>query len=249
MIDRRAGLIGSLAVFSVFAFLGEARAARRGGRDRVGRWVARHDELARGLAGGGVSQAAWRAGVEGLAAEVDIGELSAEIARSRVSEAGVPFGKDPRKRFVEFLDEIGERRKLHYAAAVFEFGRDNVITPHGHKNMASAHLVVEGKIRVRTFDRIASEEDALIITPTADLVAEPGVTAVMTSERDNIHWFASRSERAATFDVILSGLDPGAPDYVIEPVDPLAGTDAGSGSIRAPILTFDESMRRYSADL
>jgi hypothetical protein len=113
--------------------------------------------------------------------------------------------------------------------------------------MASAHMVIAGRVRIRTFDRLADEDGAILITPTGDTVAEAGHAAAMTSDKDNVHWFAARSDHAMTFDVIVDGLDKGQDRYTIQPVDPLGGEHLADGSIRAPLLTFDESSKRYSA--
>jgi hypothetical protein len=56
----------------------------------------------------------------------------------------------------------------------------------------------------------------------------------------------SCTEGAATFDVLVTGLDPGGPDYQVQPVDPLGGTDLGDGTLRTPLLGFEESARRYA---
>jgi len=118
-----------------------------------------------------------------------------------------------RKRFITFVDDNGAPIRVAYGAALFSFGKDSVITPHAHRHMASAHMVIAGKVRIRTFDRLADEDGAILITPTADTVAEPGHAAAMTSEKDNVHWFAARSGYAMTFDVIVDGLDKGQERY------------------------------------
>jgi hypothetical protein len=250
MRDRRDLILGALPGFCVFALLGEARAAvPEDTRLSARRWVLRQDELARGLAAGGLSQAAWHDAVGALAGEVDVAALAAEIRRADIRPAGDPFGHDPRKRFVRFRDGQGAPVRVAYGAALFAFDADSVITPHAHKHMASAHMVIEGKVRIRTFDRVADADGGLVIRPTADLVAEPGHAAAMTSAKDNIHWFAPRAPKAMTFDVIVDGLDPGEDRYTIQPLDPLGGVRAANGDIRAPLLSFEESSKRYTASL
>jgi hypothetical protein len=250
MQTRRHVLLGSLSSFAAYALLAEAaRASAFSQSGNARRWIARQDEIARALAGGEMSQLAWHAEIGRLASEVDIAELMSEIARAELIEAGAPHGRDPKKRFVKFAGEDGAPQELAYGAALFAFQPDSVITPHAHRHMASAHLVIEGKVRVRTFDRVASEAGALIIRPTGDHVASVGEAAAMTSAKDNVHWFTPQGGAAMTFDVIIDGLDAGEKRYVIEPVDPLGGEELADGTIRTPILSFDESMRRYSAAL
>lgn len=250
MRDRRDLILGALPAFAVLALLGEARGAvPADGRLPARRWVLRQNELAQGLKSGSLSPVEWHDAVNGLARDVDVEALAAEFRRASLRNAGEPFGHDPRKRFVVFRDERGDPISVVYGAALFSFDADSVITPHGHKHMASAHMVIEGKVRIRTFDRVGDEPDALLIRPTSDIVAEPGHAAAMTTSKDNIHWFAPRSARAMTFDVIIDGLDPGEDRYTIQPVDPLGGERRADGIIRAPLLNFDESSRQYAAAL
>jgi hypothetical protein len=154
----------------------------------------------------------------GFAVFAALGEaLAAELRRARLRDAGAAFGHDPRKRFVKFLDGNRQPAKVAYGAALFAL--DSEITPHAHKHMASAHLVLGGK------------------------------AAAMISAVDNVHWFVARSHKAMTFDVIVDGLDPGEEDYAIQPVDILGGERRADGTIRAPLLSFEESSKRYTAAL
>jgi hypothetical protein len=248
MLDRRRLLASS--GFCVYALLAEASPVM-GGDNRLAprRWLLRQDELARGLHAGTVSQLAWHNGVNALAREVDVAELTALIRATEIVSARKPPADDhdPVKRVVRFKNDDGTPAHFVYGTALFAFERDNVITPHAHKHMASAHMVLDGRVRIRTFDRVADEDGALVIRPTLDVVAEPGHAAAMTTAKDNVHWFAPRSARAMTFDVIVDGLDRGTERYVIQPVDPLGGAHRADGTIRAPLLTFAESSRRYTA--
>jgi len=250
MQDRRQLLTGSFGAFCVYALLAEARAAAPGDtRVSAARWIARQDALARALRDGTVSQMEWHDAVNALAREVDVAALAADIRRADLKPAGDPFGHDPQKRFVAFRDERGRPVRVAYATALFSFSQASAITPHAHKHMASAHMVIEGRVRIRTFDRVADAAGAILIRPTRDEIARAGDAAAMTSVRDNVHWFAPRSAQAMTFDVIVDGLDRGTERYLIEPVDPLGGTHHADGTISAPILSFAESMNRYPAAL
>jgi hypothetical protein len=247
MTTRRQFILGAPG-FATFALLGEARAAApQDTRHAARRWLQRQDELARALAKGRVTQSQWHDQVNALAKEVDVSELAYEIRRARPRPAGDAFGHDPKKRFLTFVDDAGAAVRLSYGTAMFSFDKNSVITPHAHKHMASAHMVIEGKVRIRTYDRIADEDGAILILPTADVVAQAGEAAAMTTDKDNVHWFAARSDRAMTFDVIVDGLDKGQERYVIQPLDPVGGNHLRDGTISAPLLTFEESAKRYAA--
>jgi hypothetical protein len=238
----------TLVLLPVYALVAEARAAEAASDRRLAAtlWIARQDELARALKSGELSPRGWHDAVNDLAREVEVPQLLAEAGRDP-GETRPAFMRDPVKRSVRFLDSDGRPRRLTYAAATFSFGPDNVITPHAHRHMASAHMVVEGRVRIRTFDRVADRADALVIRPTGDRIGEVGDAAAMTSAKDNIHWFTPASARATTFDVIVDGLDPGQSDYLIQPIDPLGGVHRADGTIVAPLTSFEEGMSRYTA--
>lgn len=203
-------------------------------------WIDRQGELA---------PMKWMVEVERLAAEVDVAELMAEAGKARItSNAPLPTN-DPHKRSIRFLDSSGEPRKLGFAAALFDFSPTNVITPHGHTNMVSSHLVVGGKFRVRNFDRLRDEDGAMIVRPTRDYLAETGAISTMSSARDNVHWFVPQGGGATTFDVIISEIDKAQGDTRITAIDPLGGQTLEDGSIRAPIMEFEKASDKYVATI
>ncbi len=235
-----------LAAFAAVALVREARAASPAG-GAAARWIDGQQAIAEDLAAGRISGRQWAAEVERLAGEVDVAELMAAVRAAEIVPARPGGSNDPAKRFVRFRGADGEARRLAYGAALFDFSPASVITPHGHRHMVSAHLVVEGRFRVRNFDRLGDREGAMLIRPTRDFVAAVGQVSTMCAERDNVHWFVPLGGRAATFDVIISGLDAGAPDHVIEAIDPLRARPAGDGMLLAPIIGFEQASRLYTA--
>ena len=248
-MHRRQFIGHVLSAFPAYALLAEFGVARAAADRASVRWIAAQDEIARALANGQISPAAWRADVARLTSEVDLPRLLAEIDGAEIRYVGRALPSYPLKRMIRFRDESGARRSLRYAAAWFGFAPDNVITPHAHRHMVSAHLVVEGAFRVRNYDRVRDEADAIVIRPSVDATIEIGDVSTISPDRDNIHWFVPRGGRAATFDVIVSGLDEGQPSFDIEAVDPVRGQVLADGAIRAPIVSFEESSRFYTRDV
>jgi hypothetical protein len=247
LLTRRDNLAAMLPGFLIYALLGEARAAVPAGRSSATAWIADQDELARMLAAGRITGPAWCDEVDRLGRRVDLEALMATVQRSDLRRAALSSANDPSKRYVKFLDEDGSPRSLAYGAALFDFQPHNVITPHGHKHMVSAHMVVAGRFRVRNFDRIRDEENAMVIRPTRDYVARLGDVSTMCSARDNIHWFVPQEGPATTFDIVISDLDPGQPSYDIKAIDPMRGRRLADGTIAAPIIGFEEASLRYTA--
>ncbi|MBV9833639.1 MAG: hypothetical protein JO055_04485, partial [Alphaproteobacteria bacterium] len=223
MPTRRDLLLGALLAAPAYLLLATARRVHALPDPAVRRWLDRQQDLALALSRGEVRPAQWQSEIEALARSMDVPQLMAEIARSdvRIAKGGTP--NDPIKHTVAFRDEAGARRRLRFGAALFTFHRGDVITPHAHRHMVSAHLVVEGAFRVRNFDRLRDEASAIVVRPSGDRVIEVGAISTMSAERDNVHWFVPRTERAITFDVVISDLDAGAPSHVIEAIDPMRG--------------------------
>jgi hypothetical protein len=245
LLGRRALLAG----FAAVALVREARAAPTVAQGPARRWIDGQQDMAEALAQGRIDGRHWAQEVERLGAEIEVEALMAEVRRSSIVPAGRGAHNDPHKRFVRFIDGNGRPRRLAYGAALFDFDPANVITPHGHRHMVSAHMVVGGRLRVRNFDRLGERDGAMLIRPTRDEVARVGHVSTMCAERDNVHWFVPVGGAAATFDIVISGLDAGAPDHLIEAIDPLAGRPAEGGALLAPIIGFEEASRRYTANL
>jgi hypothetical protein len=251
MSTRRDAIATVLTAFPVYAMLAEwgaAQAAAPAGPP-VRRWIGRQHDIARALAYGHLDPAHWQDEVEALARDVDLDELMAEIGRADSRFVGRALPSYPVKRIVHFRNDNGDLRQLRYTAALFAFDRDNVITPHGHRHMVSAHIVVKGAFRVRTFDRVREEDGAVVIRPATDDTFASGDVTSIGPDRNNVHWLVPLNDGATTFDIIVSGLDAGQPDHVIDALDPLGGTALPDGSIRAPVIDFEDASRLYTPDV
>ena len=239
----RRDLLGAFTAYALLAELGSSRAARRTRSTRA--WLDRQEELAWGLAGGTLDPESWRRAVETLGREADVERLVAEALPSPEARALPSY---PRRRVLRYRGADGRPRQHRYAVVLFQLDRTSVITPHGHRGMQSAHLVVEGSLRARTYDRVGELPGALVLRPAGDRRLEAGEVSSIGPARENVHWFVPLGGRAAaTFDVLVTGLEAGGPDYEVQPVDPLGGTELGDGTLRAPLLGFEESARRYAS--
>jgi hypothetical protein len=212
----------------------------------IAMWVAAQNDLGRRLRDGAIGGADWQRGVEELAAAVDLDELLRAIDFAAL-ERDFKFTHDGgTKQFVRVPHPDG--MDLVFGTALFGLEKRKSITPHGHQHMVSAHMVLDGKLHVRNFDRIGDEQTHLVIRPTIDDVIARGAISSMSSERNNIHWFTGLTDRAFTFDVIMDGLTGGQKPFVIDLVDPRGGTYLGNGDIRAPRIDWETSVRLYGEE-
>ncbi len=231
----------------MMALLAQAIASRqllaRNASRKLDDWVRAHDDLARKLHAKSIGGAQWQRNVEELSASIEL----AEILR------GIDFAK--LERDFRFTTDGGTKQvlrvsdqRLMFGAAIFGLEKNKAITPHGHRHMVSAHLVLSGSLRVRNFDRIADEETHLTLRPTVDDVIAPGACSTMSTERNNVHWFVAKTARAFTLDAVVSDLTEGARSYAIDLVDPRGGTKLPNGDVRAPRIAWKESVRLYGEE-
>ena len=124
--------------------------------------------------------------------------------------------------------------------------RDRAIIPHGHSNMASAHLVLKGEMKLRHYDKLARDKNHLIIKPSIDKTVMTGDFSSISDEKDNIHWFIANSETAFTFDVIMLNLNESV--YDIHNIDIYAKEKLSDNQLRVPILDVETALKKYGKE-
>lgn len=82
--------------------------------------------------------------------------------------------------------------------------------PHGHNNMASAFLILEGDFHGRHYDRLEDEKEHIIIRPTIDRTFTVGGCSTISDETDNVHWFRAKSDGAYILNIHVLGIDKAA---------------------------------------
>lgn len=216
------------------------------------RWLRRLHALCAALEAEELSPTGWLAGIEALHREVELAELLRFIDFETLI-AGVEYPDDRGAiRPVRLPRVRGLPRRLGFSAKIFAYKQGTATAPHGHNGMVSAHLVLAGEFRVRTFNRLfpGDEPDHLLLTGARDEPARPGDTVTMSDERDNVHWMEATSAHAYTLDVPITGVYENkryiapANRHGMIYVDP-TGPENGQGEIRAPIMAFADAMKKF----
>ncbi|MBL8299024.1 MAG: hypothetical protein JNN30_11860 [Rhodanobacteraceae bacterium] len=211
----------------------------------AGQWLQRVETLAQQLRRGTITSAAWRGEIDALNAATALTEFLPQLQFDRALRAMQQQAKDPAKTFIRLAEIDGSLSRAAFAAAYFVFAKGQVITPHGHRGMVSAHAVVSGALRTRTYDRLGRDGDVLRLRPRLDTLARPGFSAAISAVEGNVHWFVAETDTAATLDVIVQDIDANGREFAIELVDPLAGIPDASDVIHAPLISWEQSSARY----
>jgi hypothetical protein len=254
-LDRRTVLhiLGSALPLAAIARSG----AIAGGNPRaLDRWAQNVADLNAALRDGNVSNLDWQARMGALNADVDLAELSRyldfdQLTRSLQISSDLAETADP--KFPSHINIGGKPRR--WFLRFFGMRRGGAIIPHVHNNMVSAHLIMSGSFRVRTFDRVADEPGdlaAVQLRRRANEVMGPGRSITMSDDSHNGHWLVSKADRSFTFDTGVIAANPArahalkAGEYNMIFVDAGVG-DQSADVFRAPVMTFEESRAKYAA--
>jgi hypothetical protein len=151
---------------------------------------------------------------------------------------------------VDFPKLHGLPPQYAFYKKIFGLKKGRAIIPHGHKNMVSAHLIIKGEFELKHYDKVEEDGGHMIIRPTIDKIAAVGSASSISDEKNNVHWFKTRSDYAFTFDVIMTNLDPqhGRP-YEIDNIDPLTAEKLSGNLLRVRKLDVDEALKKYGKEM
>jgi len=237
---RRDFALGALASFALFKSL-PAEALRR----VSGHWLGELDALSREVQKQKLPQLEWQAKVEDLFSKVPLDDFLRYIDFESLEKKGMEFnGKGAKSLRIDFPKAEGVPSSLVFGRQLFALKKGRSVVPHGHNNMATAFLILKGKLRGRHYERHADEPKHLIISPTMDKEFGPGGAATISELKDNIHWFEALSDSAFIFNIHVVGVTPGKRGAGRVYVDP-NGEKIEGGKLRARIIEEDEADKLY----
>jgi hypothetical protein len=257
MLNRRQ-FFGAFAASAALYTVCRAEAIEGGTPSDLDRWAQGIADLNRELAAGRIALIEWQTTMAALDSGLDLAALKGYLDFDRLT-AAMNFPEklaqtaDP--KFPEQINIDGIERS--WFIRIFGMRQGGAIIPHVHNNMVSAHLVLEGQFRARTFDREADMPDptvnSVMLRPKINETLKPGQMVTMSDDRDNCHWLVAETDRSFTFDVGVLELSKTrlytlpANEYSMIFVDPTAEQQDGYGLIRAPVMTFKECVAKFAA--
>jgi hypothetical protein len=201
----------SLTLYSFVEAAISSRAMDSPLRTKARVWSSQMDEISIDLRERRLTAVTWQESVEKLLPHIDLPELLTRIDLAKFQRSLNVQDKGFTSKKLDFKKVLGVPEVLHYNTAIFGMRKGRSIVPHGHHNVVSGHLVVNGKLHVRNYERLGDEDDTLIIRPTIDKIISARDCSTQTSGRNNIHWFTAVSNTAFTVDVMIQHLDPNLP--------------------------------------
>lgn len=238
-------MLGSVLTLSLVRTLCEGQALDAGIRPVAAKWLAEVEELTRDLRGRKLPQTVWQEKIEGLFSRLELKDLLRAIDYTELTKAPL-FPEDHESALeLEFPQVEGLPKELAYMPMFIAFKKGRAIVPHGHHNMVSMHMVLDGEVQARHYERRGADEAHIIIEPSIDKTFARGDLSTVSDEHNNVHWFKALTGSVFMFNVAVFGIDGTRNFTGRDYVDPLGGDKLGDGTIRARRLTDKEAFKLY----
>ncbi len=240
-----------LAVFTALAWITRSDAWTREIPRALQRWILRLGEIGHAVQTDAMAPGRWQEAMQELYAGLSPEELVTFIDMDRLI-AGLSYPKEKLGAVVNvpWPQVDGFPATLQFGHKLFVYRQGAVTPPHVHNHLVSAHWVLRGEIRARTYDRVQDLETSVVLRPTRDEVARPGALITMSDERDNGHWFEGVGPQSISFDIPIGDITPRkqyrhpAEAFNQIYVDPTVAPQV-NGTIDAPIIPFRDSVRKF----
>lgn len=209
------------------------------------RWVADVNQLGLDLKGQKIPQLEWQKKIAELFEQVNLADLLAMLDFNRLAAEAKLVDKGERSLRFSFPKVEGIPTELCFGKQIFALKQGCSVVPHGHNNMATAFLILQGDLHGRHYDRVQDEPGFMLIRPTIDRPFKPGECSTVSDYKDNVHWFKATSETAFIFNLHL--LDVRADTKLRTGrvyVDP-EGEKLADGLIRAKTINYKQATELY----
>lgn len=237
--------LGSIVTFALLEAVAECGAfAEKTGAASV-RWLADVNQLGWDLKDRKLTQLEWQKKIEELYAKADVADFLKLIDFDKLTSNLELVDRGARNLPVRFPKVEGIPEKIAWGKQIFALKQGRSVVPHGHNNMATAFLILKGDFRGRHYDRVADEEEHMLIRPTIDRKFGVGECSTISDFKDNVHWFQALSETAFLFNIHVMGINPDnkEPTGRIY-VDP-NGEKLKDGLIRARRIAYEDANKLY----
>lgn len=237
------GLLATVANFALIDTLFAYNTFGNNIKPIANHWAIQLNEFCTDLRTESITTTQWQEHISELYKEIDLNEILKFIDFENLIKAFKYPELGVSTKPVKFPRLAGLPERTAFVKKIFGMKKDRAIIPHGHSNMASAHLILNGEMHLRHYEKVEQDGQNLIIKPTIDKIAKLGESSSISDEKDNVHWFIANTETAFTFDVIM--LDLNNKSYDIHNLDIYESEDLKNGTLKAPILDVETALKKY----
>jgi len=203
----------------------------------------------------GLSTQYFKGSIEDDEWRIKLNELYVQLFRNRKIESlrkYIDFKK--LKKRIDYKDKGRGRvivetpltfknEKLTLKTQVIGVQKGYAIPPHIHENMASASLILSGRMLVAHYDRLETFQDFVIVEKDREHYQEPGDWSIVSPVKNNLHWFKSFDSDSFMLNINVEGLNkekakPGIRVDIHQP-------DDSKNRFRATIISDSKAQQKY----
>jgi hypothetical protein len=236
--------LGSLLTFSLLETILDSDALADAVKPIAAKWLADVNRMSADLKGQKLTQTEWQSQVEDLFEKINLAEFLSYVDFAKLIK-NVKFKERGEKSFrAQFPEVEGLPTELVFGHQMFALRKDRSVVPHGHNNMATAFLVLQGEFNGRHYDRLEDHKDYMIVKPTIDRKFTPGEYSTVSDHKDNVHWFKTTSDTGYIFNIHVLNVDPAIKRSGRVYIDP-HGEKLAGGRIKANKLRSADAFKRF----
>lgn len=238
------GILGTVVSYSLIDSLFASNAFAKSIHPITKHWAVNLHEFCDDLKTNSISTIEWQSHIDALYKQIELSELLQFINFENLVKGFNYPDLGVNTKPVRFPKLVGLPEHTIFVKKIFGMKKGRAIIPHGHSNMASAHLILNGEMHLRNYEKISMDgHNHLIIKPTIDKTIRLGESSSISDEKDNIHWFVANTQTAFTFDVIM--LDLKGKQYDIHNIDINEKQNLSNETMRVPILDVETALKKY----
>ncbi|MES2790875.1 MAG: hypothetical protein V4719_14780 [Planctomycetota bacterium] len=237
--------LGSLLTFTLLDTLLQRDAFADSVKPLTVKWLADVNQLGNDLKDEKLKQLEWQKKVKELFSQVDLPDLLQLVDFEKLTQNVTPPEQGAQSLSFKFQQIDGVPTQLVFGKQIFALRQGCSVVPHGHNNMATAFLVLKGEFQGRHYDRLEDLPQHMIIRPTIDEKFGPGGCSTVSDLKDNVHWFQALSAPAYIFNIHVNNINPQATESTGRVYLDPHGEKLSDGRIKARLIGYDESKKRY----
>jgi hypothetical protein len=208
-------------------------------------WFRDLNALANDLKGQKLKDTVFQAKMEELYKKVELAELVKFIDLDKIAARVKLPDNGAFSAGFDLAKVEGLAGNVTFGKQIFCLKKDRAVVPHGHQNMCTGFIVLQGAFRGRHYERLETKADHYIIKPTIDREFAAGGASTISDHKDNIHWFKCVSDTGYIFNAHVIGYDPTIKEasgrlYLDPEGEKLAG-----GLIKAPKMNSGDCHKKY----
>ncbi len=211
----------------------------------VHKWLVEMHGLCQDLKGQKLKDLDFQTKLEELYKRVDLAEFLKFLEFDRLTKTVQLPDNGTRSLGVDLTKVEGMPKQLVFGRQIFAMKKGRSVVPHGHDNMCTGFLILQGDFAGKHYDRVADNDDHYLVKPTIDRLFKPGETSTISDHKDNVHWFKAESATGFIFNIHVMGYNPANEKRSSRVyVDP-DGEKVAGGLIKAKKITSAEAHKKY----